>query len=257
MRVEDRMAGLALRLGAIQRDVGVAQQVLGLASGPAERDADRRGHEHSRPRPPSGRPAPPGRARRPPWPPALGDVLEEDGELVAAHAGDRVARAQGARRAARDRCSSWSPTWWPSESLTALKPSRSRKSTAAPPPVRAAPRPAQRPVEPVDEERAVGQPGQRVVQGVVLQTLYRAPVRDRVEQGALQRLGVEVRGRAGGRRRRAPRAASTATSPLRSPSSITATRGSSSRSAARSPAAITARAAPRRGAPPPGRRAPR
>ena len=77
--------------------------------------------------------------------------------------------ADSSRRATA--ISSWSPTWWPSESLTSLKRSRSRNRTAAAACGVRALGAADRLVEAVEEQHAVGQAGQRVVQGVVLQAL--------------------------------------------------------------------------------------
>ena len=89
-------------------------------------------------------------------------------------------------------CSSSSPAWWPSESLTSLKRSRSRKSTAERPRGPGAAGAAQRPAEAVEEERAVGEPGERVVERVVAEPLERAPLVDGVAQRALQGVGGEV-----------------------------------------------------------------
>ena len=98
----------------------------------------------------------------------VADAVEQHRELVAAQPGDGVA---GADAAARSRCatatSSRSPTWWPRLSLTILKRSRSRNRTASGRSGWRAGR-ASALVEAVEEQRAVGQAGQRVVQGVVL-----------------------------------------------------------------------------------------
>ena len=59
--------------------------------------------------------------------------------------------------------SSWSPTGWPSVSLTSLKRSRSRSKTAAMPTFAAGT--GQGLAEPVEQQGAVRQPGERVVQG--------------------------------------------------------------------------------------------
>ena len=74
------------------------------------------------------------------------DVLQQDRELVAAEAGHGVAPAAGSRSRRRAMAtSSWSPTWWPRLSLTILKRSRSRKSTANSGSVRRARAPTARP----------------------------------------------------------------------------------------------------------------
>jgi hypothetical protein len=130
--VVDLVAALAVLLGRVHRDVGVAQQVLDehvLALADRQPDARQhlellagdvealahRGHE------PVGDLD--GLA-------ALGDALDEDAELVAA----RRAAVSPVRRQPRRRCatltSSSSPAAWPSVSLTALKSSRSRMQTA-------------------------------------------------------------------------------------------------------------------------------
>ena len=60
--------------------------------------------------------------------------VEQHHELVAAQPGHDVVGAQHAHAAARPTAtSSWSPAVWPSESLTTLNRSRSRKSTATEP----------------------------------------------------------------------------------------------------------------------------
>ena len=57
-------------------------------------------------------------------------AAEQDGELVAAEAGSGVGRAQAAAQRVAIVRSTASPTSWPYSSLTGLKPSRSRYSTA-------------------------------------------------------------------------------------------------------------------------------
>ena len=103
-----------------------------------------------------------------------------------ARAGRRTRRRPGARPCRRGagprRCapatrrSSSSPAAWPSESLTVLKSSRSTNSTAIAPP---RPRGGQRAPHAVLEQRAVGQPGERVVERAAAQLLLeRDPVGD-------------------------------------------------------------------------------
>ena len=58
----------------------------------------------------------------------VGRRREHDGELVAAEAREQVLGATGSARRAPRRSSSRSPTWWPSVSLSSLKPSRSTSS---------------------------------------------------------------------------------------------------------------------------------
>ena len=132
-RLEDLVALLAGVLGGVHRDVGVAQQLLGAlrVGGPALDDPEARVREISWPATVKGRSS----SRDD----AVGDaghggavldVVQEHGELVAAQARREVAglaaRRAGAPRpprAARRRPSG------PSESLTVLKSSRSRKRT--------------------------------------------------------------------------------------------------------------------------------
>ena len=160
---------LAAVLGAVHRGVGVADQVLGRLEAVArERDADARLQERlavlRR-----------GTARRTVVEQALGDRRARPRRrrcprTAASTRRRRSARAcrTGAGRELRRMATSTSrrsPASWPSESLTTLKRSRSRNSTATP---RVAPaRAPQRLAEAVEEQRAVGQAGERVVQRAV------------------------------------------------------------------------------------------
>ena len=69
----------------------------------------------------------------------VGDVLQQDGELVAAEARDHVASRTACVSRSATSISSRSPDSWPKPSLTTLKSSRSRNSTAT---VRRSRRPA-------------------------------------------------------------------------------------------------------------------
>ena len=106
-------------------------------------------------------------------------VLEQHRELVAAQPRRRVAAAQASRGCARrPRISSSSPASWPSVSLTVLKSSRSRNSTAT---LLAAPRQGVR--QPVAEEGPVGEPGERVVERLPLElVLQLLPLAQRAAQ---------------------------------------------------------------------------
>ena len=77
-----------------------------------------------------------------------------------------------------------SPARWPSESLTTLKSSRSRNSRATfgPPPAPA----REGPLDVVAEQDPVGQPGQRVVEGVVEELRLEALLVGRVDEQALR-----------------------------------------------------------------------
>ena len=146
-----RSRGACPRPGA---GLGVGDADAGGDDGLPPAEHDRLGHGR---RPPVRRRRGPRRSAR---------SSQTDDELVAGQAADGVGgphrRPQpfGDRTAARRR-----PAEWPNESLTTLKRSRSTNRTVDPP---AGPlRTGQRLVEPVEDEAAVGQPGQRVVGGLV------------------------------------------------------------------------------------------
>ena len=199
--VEDRVAALAVGLGAVHRDVGVAHHLLGrglraVASAipiDAPMNSSRPSSRNGACRLCRTRSAMIVASR------ALADVVEQQRELVAAEAGDGVVGPQRRLEPARDRlAAAGRRRAWPSESLTTLKRSRSRNSTAAQ--HSGWWRWARRIdlVEAVDEQDAVGQAGERVVQRVVLQpALGLAAVGDVGER-------ADDAGRAA-RRRRAPR----------------------------------------------------
>ena len=157
-RVEHRVAALAVGLRAVHRDVGVAHHVLrrGVGGRRARCRCDASTNS-SRPSSSNGvcercvhalgdRPSP--RARR---------ATSSSSSVNSSP--PRRATVSSGRSAASSRCataiSSWSPTWWPSESLTTLKRSRSRNSTAAQRLGLAALGAADRLVEAVEEQHAV------------------------------------------------------------------------------------------------------
>ena len=85
-----------------------------------------------------------------------------EAELVAAQAGDEAPPPDDADSRRATSISSRSPVWWPRVSLTSLNRSRSMKNT----PTRASsPLPWQELLEPGHEQLAVGEAGERVVQG--------------------------------------------------------------------------------------------
>ena len=87
-------------------------------------------------------------------------VGQQDGELVAAEAGQQVAGAAGRGRSRGPTWRSrWSPAWWPRLSLTSLKPSRSSSSSAA---GRRADAVDEHCAGPLEQRAAVGQPGELV-----------------------------------------------------------------------------------------------
>ena len=101
---EDLVAGAAARLGPVHRRVRVAQHVLGaVVAGARQRDADADAGEHLVPAHLDRR----GQLLVNPLGDAGGvrlavDVLEQHGELVAAEARERVARAHAALEPPRD-----------------------------------------------------------------------------------------------------------------------------------------------------------
>ena len=92
---------------------------------------------------------------------------EQDRELVAAEPRDRVLDAQARLSRSAIVFSSWSPTSWPRLSLTTLKLSRSRNITADARLVAGGA--AQRVLQPIQEQGAVRQAGQAVVERQPLQ----------------------------------------------------------------------------------------
>ena len=123
----------------------------------------------------------------------VGDVLEQHGELVAAHARHGVAGADGRVEPARDGAQQLVPDGMPERVVHDLEAveveEEDRAAAAGPPPAG----PSQRLLEPVEEQRPVRQPGQRVVHRGVLEPLDRAPVVGGVADGALQRDHVQPR----------------------------------------------------------------
>ena len=128
---------MPVALGHVHRHVGVADQLVGVGGGVPVDDGDadaRRDEDLLAARARTGTRAR-SRMRSAASAAVLGavDVLEQDGELVAAEAGRGVAGADAARPAARrPRRSRSSPAAWPRLSLTVLKSSRSMKRTASP-----------------------------------------------------------------------------------------------------------------------------
>ena len=113
------------------------------------------------------------------------DVLDQQRELITAQPRRHVGVAARPRTAAVPAAtSSSSPTLWPIVSLTTLKSSRSTNSTPAVVPSR---RVASQPAGgPVLEQQPVGQPGQRVVERPVLELLLELVLLGHVPQGQHQ-----------------------------------------------------------------------
>ena len=134
-RLEHDVAILALPLGAVHRDVGVAQQLLGGRDGRPSRSRCSRSRSRESPCLPSSLngclSASSRRSAISSGPAASESSSAIDHELVAAEAPERIGVAHDAARAcaATARRSS-SPTPWPSVSLTSLKLSRSMNSAA-------------------------------------------------------------------------------------------------------------------------------
>ena len=206
--VEDRVAALAVGLGAVHRDVGVAHHLLrrGLRAVASAIPIDAPMNS-SRPSSRNGacrlcrtRSAMIVASR------GLADVVEQQRELVAAQAGDGVVGPQRRLEPLRDRlAAAGRRRAWPSESLMTLKRSRSRNSTAA------QHSGCRRRARRIDWSRRstnstrFGQAGERVVERVVLQAaLGLAAVGDVGD--ASRRRGSR------GRARRAPRSRGRASS---------------------------------------------
>ena len=159
----DLVAG-ARALGLVHRDVGALEQAERVARVLGEeRDADAGVDVHADPADARTSCSSAARSRRPA---ALARRLvarvEHDRELVAAEPRQRVARraAPSSRRGPIWRSTS-SPAWWPSVSLSSLKPSRSISSSAT---SRVGVR--DRLPEPRQQMAAVAEPGQVVGDGL-------------------------------------------------------------------------------------------
>ena len=110
-------------------------------------------------------------------------VLDQRRRTRRRRAGPRCRAARSAAAAAAPTAiSSWSPTSWPSVSLTTLKSSRSMKSTPTRPVV-ASRGAGHRLLDPVGEQHPVGQAGERVVERPVRQLPLQPPLLGDVAQG--------------------------------------------------------------------------
>ena len=173
-----------------------------MRSGPAaggHADRERRGDAGGRRERAAHRlPDPAGEAQRVGQPV---DRVGDDHELVAAEAADDVARHGPPRgRGRRCPCSTSSPTAWPWWSLIALKPSMSTKSTAT---CSSGPDGRDRVGEAPHDGRAVRQPGEPVVVGLLVEVAAQLlPVLHRLGE-AVER-GVERRAEAARQQRRRP-----------------------------------------------------
>ena len=192
--VEDGVARLALRLGAVHRDIGVVDQLERIDVRPSERDADRTGDVELAPddlqrigqRAQHTLGDDRGLAR-------VRDVLEQHGELVAADPRDRVAGPQRGVQAQRDRLQQLVAGLMAErvvDDLEMVEVDEQHRSAGIGP---ATTRASQRLLQPVEEEGAVRQACQRIVQGIVVKPRDRAAVIGRVAHGTLQRAGVEPR----------------------------------------------------------------
>ena len=97
-------------------------------------------------------------------------VLEEDGELVAAEPGRCVALGVTDRMRSAIGRSIWSPTPWPSASLTDLKSSRSTNNTTSGSLSGRAH--AQGVIHPIEEQCPVGEAGQLVMEGAMAELAF-------------------------------------------------------------------------------------
>ena len=122
----------------------------------------------------------------------VADVLQQHRELVAAEAGDGVAGTDRAVEPLGDGLQELVADGVSErvvDQLEAVEVEEEDGCAALRP---AAARAAQRLLEPVEEQRAVREAGQRVVQRAVAEALDRAAVVGRVADGALERVGVEA-----------------------------------------------------------------
>ena len=208
LRVEHRVARLAVRLGAVHGDVGVADQLLRVGVGPAERDPDRPGDHQlavgDRERLGERGQHPLRDDRRLA---RVGHVLQQDGELVAADPRDGVAGAQRGVEPARDRLEQPVAGLVAERVVDELEAVEVEEQHGGAAVAVAAARAAQRLLEPVEEQRPVREPGERVVERAVAEPLDGAAVVGGVADRALERVRVEAGLRevvdgAGGARRR-------------------------------------------------------
>ena len=184
--VEHRVRA-AVRLRAVHRHVGVADQVLGRDVRAREGDADGGGHDEVA--------AGHGDRLRERELHALGhrgrlariaDVLQQHGELVAAQPGDGVARTERPAQPARDGLEELVAGLVPEGVVDRLEAVEVEEQHRAAPTAAAPARAPQRPREAVEEERAVRQAGERVVQHVVAEAVDGAPVLDGVADRPVQ-----------------------------------------------------------------------
>jgi len=175
--VEHHVARLARGLGPVHGGVGVLDDRLGLRVRPGHRDAHAGGDvllaaaERDRLQQ-RGHDAPDDLERR-----LLGGgVLAQGDELVTADARDGVAGAQRAAQPPRQGEQQLVADGVAQAVVDELEvvdvDEEHRRARAT------APRPRDPPVEALEQQRAVGQPGQRVVQCLVADLLLRAPPRD-------------------------------------------------------------------------------
>ena len=182
LRREEAAAVAAVRLGPVHRELGVLEQpVGGLAVGREQRDADAGAGvellavEHERLAEAVDQAARQ-RARLVRAP----DLGLQDRELVAAEPADRVGLAQAGVQPLGDRLEQQvaaGQTEGVVDALEAVEVEQQHRRHAV-----GAPRPGQRVVEAVVEQRAIGEPGQRVVAGLMAHPRLR-----RLELGDVER----------------------------------------------------------------------
>ena len=186
--VEDLAARLAHLLGAVHRRVGVAQQrVRIMLAGSAEADANTGGHvaalavEHERLVQGLGQ-----AARHPERVGLAGDAGQQDGELVAAEAGDDVARSQDAAQPlghAAEEAIAGAVAERVVDDLEVVEVDEQHGD---------APLGAQRAAQAREEELAVGQARERVVVGLPGELVLGEPALGDVDAVADPRLGATV-----------------------------------------------------------------
>ena len=197
--VVELVAGAAALLGAVHRRLGVADEILRPLAALCHRDPDRGGDEvlvaveHERAGEDRGDPL--GHLDRVVL---AGDLLEQDPELVGAEAGHGVRRAHGlleARRGGREQLVADVMAHRVVDELEAIEVEEQDRGLDV--------APAQaldRLAEPVHEQHAVGQIGQRVVQRAVADVVLGELALERVTEHIGQGLGeVDVDPRVGTR----------------------------------------------------------
>ena len=170
---EDLVAGATAHLGPVHRRVGVPQHVLGaLIARARQRDADAHAGEHLDPlylqRGSHLLVNSLGHARGV----GLGaDVVEQDGELITAEAGQRISRANAALEAARRRAQDLVTDLVAEAVIDRLEPIEIEVEHREPRIAQRASGAVKQVLQPVQEQRTVRKIGERIVERLVLKLL--------------------------------------------------------------------------------------